>query len=155
AGDNALSIDITPDLAPGFSIIFSYFRNGAYVSEGLAIPINNSDRLLKVTVAADKTSYTSGSTAQLTVTVTDSAGKPVAATLFADGYDAIMSSYKLVDQASIGSTFFRPGLRATNGSSSLVGIGNYGGRCGGGGPGDQYAVTLAGKSALWTAGLPT
>ena len=155
AGDNTLSIDITPDLAPGFSIIFSYFRNGAYVSEGLAIPINNSDRLLKVTVAADKTSYTSGSTAQLTVTVTDSAGKPVAATLFADGYDAIMSSYKLVDQASIGSTFFRPGLRATNGSSSLVGIGNYGGRCGGGGPGDQYAVTLAGKSALWTAGLPT
>ena len=155
AGDNALSINITPDLAPGFSIIFSYFRNGAYVSEGLAIPINNSERLLKVTVAADKTSYKSGSTAQLTVTVTDSAGKPVAATLFADAYEAIMSSFKLVDQPSIGSTFFRPGLRATNGSSSLVGIGNYGGRCGGGGPGDQYAVTLAGKSALWTAGLPT
>jgi uncharacterized protein YfaS (alpha-2-macroglobulin family) len=155
AGDNALSINITPDLAPGFSIIFTYFRSGAYVSEGLPIPIDNSERLLKVTVAADKASYKVGSTAQLTVTVTDSAGKPVAATLFADAYDALMSSYKLVDKASIGSTFFTPGLRATNGSSSLVGIGNYGGRCGGGGGGDQYAVTLAGKSALWTAGLPT
>jgi uncharacterized protein YfaS (alpha-2-macroglobulin family) len=155
AGDNPMSINVTPDLAPGFSIIFSYFRNGAYVSEGLAIPINNSERLLKLTVAADKTSYTSGSTAQLTVTVTDSSGKPVAATLFAGAYDALMSSYKLVDQPSIGSTFFTPGLRATNGSSSLVGIGNYGGRCGGGGGGDQYAVTLAGKSALWTAGVPT
>ncbi|HEV2218050.1 MAG TPA: Ig-like domain-containing protein [Candidatus Dormibacteraeota bacterium] len=156
AGDNALSINITPDLAPGFSIVFSYFRNGAYLSEGLPIPIDNTDRLLKVTLAADKTSYASGSTAQLTVTVTDSAGKPVAATLFADAYDALMSSLELVDQASIGGTFFRPGLRATNGSSSLVGIGNYGGRCGGGGgSGNQYPVTLAGKSTLWNAGLPT
>src|SRR5260370_12850023 len=111
AGDNPLSFNVTPDLAPGFSIIFSYFRNGAYVSEGLPIPIDNSERLLKVTiakvtVAADKASYRPGSTALLTVTVTDSAGKPVAATLFADAYDAVMSSYKLVDKASIGSTFF-------------------------------------------------
>ena len=155
AGDNALSVDVTPDLAPGFTIMFSYFRNGIYVSEGLPVPIDNSSHLLKVSVAADKTSYTSGQTAQLTVTVTDGSGKPVAATLFADGYDAIMSSYKLVDTTSIGTTFFTPGLRATNGSSSLVGIGNYGGRCGGGGRGDQLAVTLAGKSALWTAGIPT
>ena len=108
-----------------------------------------------MTVAADKTSYTAGQTAQLTVTVTDSSGRPVAATLFADGYDAIMSSYKLVDKDSIAGTFFTPGLRATNGSSSLVGIGDWGGRCGGGGPGDQLAVTLAGKSALWSAGIPT
>jgi uncharacterized protein YfaS (alpha-2-macroglobulin family) len=155
AGDNALSLSITPDLAPGFTLVFSYFRNGSYLSEGLPIPIDNSDHLLKVTLAADKTSYTSGQTAQLTVTVTDSSGKPVAATLFADGYDAIMSSYKLIDKASIGGTFFSAGLRATNGSSSLVGIGNFGGRCGGGGPGDSLAVTLAGQSALWTAGIPT
>ena len=155
AGDNALKVSVTPDLAPGFSLLFSYFRGGVYVSEGLRIPINNSDRLLKVTVAADKTSYTAGQTAQLTITVTDSSGRPVAATLFADGYDAIMSSYKLVDKDSIAGTFFTPGLRATNGSSSLVGIGDWGGRCGGGGPGDQLAVTLAGKSALWSAGIPT
>ncbi|HET7466632.1 MAG TPA: Ig-like domain-containing protein [Candidatus Dormibacteraeota bacterium] len=155
AGDNALQVNITPDLAPGFTIVFSYFRNGVYESEGLAISINNSDRLLNVSVKADKTSYAAGQTAQLTVTVTDSSGKPVAATLFADGYDAIMSSYKLVDQASIGGAFFRPGLRATNGSSSLIGIGNFGGRCGGGGPGDLLAVTLAGKSDLWSAGIAT
>jgi hypothetical protein len=155
AGDNTLKVSITPDLAPGFSLLFSYFRSGVYVSEGLRIPINNSDRLLKVTVAADKTSYTAGQTAQLTVTVTDSSGKPVAATLFADGYDAIMSSFKLVDTSSVAGTFFAAGLRATNGSSSLVGIGDWGGRCGGGGPGDQLAVTLAGKSVLWSAGIPT
>jgi hypothetical protein len=155
SGDNTLSLSITPDLAPGFTLMFSYFRNGAYLSEGLPIPIDNSDHLLKVTLGADKTSYTSGQTAQLTVTVTDSSGKPVAATLFADGYDAIMSSYKLVDKTSIGGTFFTAGLRATDGSSSLLGIGNFGGRCGGGGPGDLLAVTLAGKSALWTAGIST
>ena len=154
-GDNALAVNITPDLAPGFTIIFSYFRNGAYLSEGLPIPINNSDRLLKVSVTADQTSYTSGQTAHLTVTVTDSSGKPVAATLLAHGFDAAMSSYKLIDTASIGGTFFTPGLRATNGSSSLVGIGNWGGRCGGGAGGDQLAVTLAGHSDLWSTGVAT
>jgi uncharacterized protein YfaS (alpha-2-macroglobulin family) len=155
-GDNPLAVNVTPDLAPGFTIMFSYFRNGAYLSEGLPVAINNSDRLLKVTVAADQTSYTAGQTAHLTVTVTDSSGKPVAASLLADGYDAIMSQYKLVDQGSIGGSFLRPGLRATNGSSSLLGIGNWGGRCGGGGgPGDQLAVTLAGHSELWSAGVAT
>lgn len=154
-GDNALAVNITPDLAPGFTIMFSYFRNGGYWNEGLPISINSSDHLLKVSVTADQTSYKAGQTAHLTVTVTDSSGKPVAASLLAAGYDAAMSSYKLVDNASIAGTFYRPSLRATNGSSSLVGIGNWGGRCGGGGPGDQLAVTLAGHSELWAAGLPT
>ena len=154
-GDNRLQLNITPDLAPGFTIMFSYFSNGVYRSEGLPIAINNSARFLKVIVTADQKSYSAGQTAHLIVTVTDNSGKPVGATLLADGYDAIMSSYKLVDKASIASTFFAPALRATNGSSSLVGIGNGGGRCGGGGRGDQLAATLAGKSVLWTSGVPT
>ncbi len=155
AGDNGLQLNITPDLAPGFTLMFSYFRDGAYLSEGLPIPINNADHLLKVTVAADQKSYTAGQTAHLTVTVTDSSGKPVNAALLADGYDALMTSYQLVDKPSIGGTFFKPGLRATNGSSSLVGIGSWGPRCGGGGYGDAQAVTLAGKSELWSAGVQT
>lgn len=155
AGDNPLQVSVTPDLAPGFTIMFSYFRNGSYLSEGLPIAVNNSNHMLKVTVAADQKTYTAGQTAHLTVTVTDSSGKRVAASLLADGYDAAMSAYKLVDQASIGGRFYTPALRATNGSSSLLGIGNWGGRCGGGGPGDQLAVTLAGRSELWSAGVPT
>ena len=97
-GDNPLTLTISPDLAPGFTLTFSYFRDGAYFTEGLPIRVNNSDRLLELTIVPDQASYTAGQTAHVTVTVTDGTGAPVAATLLVDGYDASMSAYKLVDQ---------------------------------------------------------
>ena len=30
AGDNALKVSVTPDLAPGFSLLFSYVRGGVF-----------------------------------------------------------------------------------------------------------------------------
>ncbi|HEY0830352.1 MAG TPA: hypothetical protein VGE99_04360, partial [Candidatus Dormibacteraeota bacterium] len=91
----------------------------------------------------------------VTITVTDSSGKPVAATLLVDGYDAGMSDYKLDDMSSIGMAFFTPAARGTNASSSLVGIGNFGGRCGGGFNQGQPAATNPGQLALWLTGVTT
>jgi len=154
-GDNPLELAISPDLAPGFTLAFSYFHNGLYFSEGLPISVNNSDRLLTLTVAPDKTSYTAGQTAHLTITVADGTSAPVAASLLVDGYDANMSAYKLVDQESIAGAFFSPAARGTNGSSSLVGIGSWGGGCGGDDGGPQPAATNAGHSVVWLSKVTT
>jgi hypothetical protein len=154
-GDNPLTITIAPDLAPGFTVTFSYFLDGSYFTEGMPISVTNSDRLLQVAVAADQTSYSAGQTAHLTITVTDSTGAPAAATLLVDGYEASMSAYKLVDQESIAGAFLSPEVRGTNGSSSLVGIGSWGGRCGGGEGGPQPAVTNPGHGVVWLTDVAT
>jgi Bacterial Ig-like domain/Alpha-2-macroglobulin bait region domain len=154
-GDNQLAVSITPDLAPGFTVVFSYFLNGVYSSNEFAVYVNNSGRLLKVAAAADQPTYAKGQTAHLTVAVTDNAGAPVAATLLADGYDARMSAYKLVDQVSIAGAFLTPSPLSTNGTSSLVGIGNFGGgRCGGG-PNVVLGSPYAGRTAVWLTDLST
>ena len=154
-GDSQLTLPISPDLAPGFTMTFSYFQNGAYLTEGLPVLVNNSSQLLNVAVTPDMPAYAAGQTAHLTITVTDSSGKPVAATLLVDGYDAAMSSYKLDDMFSIGQAFFTPAPRGTNASSSLVGIGNFGGRCGGGFNQGQPATTNPGLPAVWLTGVTT
>jgi uncharacterized protein YfaS (alpha-2-macroglobulin family) len=154
-GDNPLTVTISPDLAPGFTLTFSYFRNGSYFTEGLPISVNHSDRLLTLTLAPDRTSYTAGQTAHVTITVTDSTGAPVAAKLLVDGYDATMSAYKLVDKDSIAGAFLSRAARGTNGSSSLAGIGNWGGRCGAGGGGIQPPLTNPGNLVLWLTNVTT
>ncbi len=154
-GENQLTLPITPDLAPGFTVTLSYFREGTYFTEGVPIAVNNSDRLLTVAMAADQASYKAGQTAHVTITITDATGAPVAATLLADGYEASMSAYKLVDQGSLGGAFLTPAVRGTNGSSSLTGIGSWGGRCGGGEGGPVPAVTNPGHTTLWLTGLTT
>ena len=154
-GETPLTLTISPDLAPGFTLTFSYFRSGSYFTEGLPIIVNNSDRLLKLTVAPDRTGYTAGQTAHVTITVTDSTGAPASARLLVDGYDASMSAYKLVDKESLAGAFFTPAARGTNGSSSLVGIGNWGGGCGGYFGGLQPALTNAGHLVVWLTDVTT
>jgi uncharacterized protein YfaS (alpha-2-macroglobulin family) len=149
-GDTPLSLPITADLAPGFSLTFSYVDRGSYLSEATTVAVNNSSQLLNVTLTPDHTAYTAGQTAHVTIAVTDSAGKPVQGTMLVDAYDSAMSAYKLQDQNSLGQVFFTPAARGTNASSSLVGIGNYGGRCGGGFNQGQPAATNPGQLAAWT-----
>src|SRR6266508_240795 len=156
-GQNAISLSVTPDLAPGFNVVFTYFRNGVYNSEDLPIYLNNSSRLLNVTVTADQPTYAKGQIAHLTVAVTNSADAPVAATLLADGYEARMTSNLLVDQASIAAAFLTPNRLGTNASSSLVSIGTWGDGMCGGPPG---VVGLAsgmypGRSNVWLPALTT
>jgi len=154
-GDNTLAVDITPELAPGFAVVFSYFDAGSYSSESFPIHINNSNRLLKVVLTTDQPTYAKGQTAHVTVTVADSTGAPVAANLLADGYDARMSSYKLVDQSSIAGAFLTPTPVMTNGTSSLVGIGYMGGGCGGGGDNVVTDAPYSGHTARWAPDLTT
>jgi len=149
-GDTALNLPITPDLAPGFSLTFSYFDHGTYISEATPVAVSNAAQLLTVTLTPDNTSYTAGQTAHVTIAVTDSTGKAVQGTVLVDAYDSAMSAYKLQDQNSLGHVFFTPAPRGTNASSSLVGIGNYGGRCGGGFNTGQPAATNPGQLAAWT-----
>jgi uncharacterized protein YfaS (alpha-2-macroglobulin family) len=66
-----------------------------------------------------------------------------------------MSAFKLVDETSIAGAFYSPAVRGTNGSSSLVGIGSWGGRCGGGGSGPQAAVTNPGHTVVWLTDVTT
>lgn len=154
-GDNLLAVSITPDLAPGFTVVFSYFLNGEYSSNEFPVRVNNSSRLLKVAVAADQPTYAKGQTAHLTVAITDNAGAPVAATLLADGYDARMSAYKLVDQVSIAGAFLTPSPLSTTGTSSLVGIGNFAGGGCGGGQNIVLGSPYAGRTAVWLTDLTT
>jgi len=85
----------------------------------------------------------------VTIAVTDAGGAAVAASALADGFDARMSAFKLVDKDSIAGTFLTPDRLTTNGTSSLLGIGIWGGRCGGGfytpGPDPVYV----GQAAVW------
>jgi uncharacterized protein YfaS (alpha-2-macroglobulin family) len=154
-GDTLVAVGITPDLAPGFTVVFSYFLNGAYSSSDFAVYVNNSSRVLKVTVAADQPTYAKGQTAHLSVAITDSAGAPIAATLLADGYDARMSAYKLVDQVSIAGAFLTPSPLSTNGTSSLASIGNFGGGGCGGGENIVLGSPYAGHTAVWLTDLTT
>jgi Bacterial Ig-like domain/Alpha-2-macroglobulin bait region domain len=157
-GDNAVTLNVTPDLAPGFNVVFSSFRNGVYRSEDFPVVINNSSRLLKVTVTADQPTYAKGQIAHVSVAVADSAGAPVKASLLADGYEARMTSNLLVDHDSIAGAFLTPNRLGTNGSSSLLGIGAWGGgMCGGGGPSifEFASGDYPGRSNVWLTNLVT
>jgi Alpha-2-macroglobulin bait region domain/Bacterial Ig-like domain len=154
-GENRLRYKVTADLAPGFTLTLSYFRDGSYFSEGLPISVNNANRMLTLAVTSDRATYSPGQVAHLTVAVTDSSGAPIAATLLVDAYDANISAHRLVDQPSIAGTFFTPTARATNSSSSLVGIGNWGGRCGMSGNANESAPTNPGGLVVWLPHLVT
>ena len=152
-GDNTVTVAITPDLSPGFNVVFSYIRGGDYTSQGYPVHVNNASRVLKVTMTADQPTYTKGQTAHVTIAVSDASGAAVAASALADGYDARMSAFKLVDQASIPGAFLTPDRLTTNGSSSLLGIGMWGGMCGGGYFGGSADPTYPGHSVLWVPDL--
>lgn len=152
-GNNQLSLDVTPDLAPGFNLVFSYLEGGQYTSQTLPMRVRNSAHILKVTLTADQASYTKGQTAHVTLAVTDGGGAAVAASVLADGYDARTATYRFVDQDSIAGTFLTPDRWTTNGSSSLLGVGAWGGMCGGGEYGGPPDPMYAGQSVLWTPDL--
>jgi uncharacterized protein YfaS (alpha-2-macroglobulin family) len=152
-GDNSLSLQVTPDLAPGFNLVFSYAQGGDYTSQALPVHVNNSGHVLKVTLSPDQISYTKGQTAHVTLAVADASGAAMAASALADGYDARMSAFKLVDQGSIAGTFLTPDRWTTNGSSSLLGVGTWGGMCGGGYFGGAPDPIYAGQSVLWAPDL--
>jgi Bacterial Ig-like domain/Alpha-2-macroglobulin bait region domain len=157
-GDNAFTFNVSPDLAPGFDAVVSYIQNGEYSSEELPIFINNTNRLLKVTVTADQATYTKGQIAHVNIAVADNGDVPTAATLLADGYESRMTANLLQDRGSIAAAFLTPNRIGTNASSSLVGIGAIEGACGVdyGWPGSGWASGMyPGRSNVWLVGVST
>jgi len=158
-GSSTIGIDVTPDLAPGFNVVLSYIHNGQYNSEELPVAINNSNRMLKLTIEPDHATYTKGQVAHVSVSVADSSGAPVAATLLANGYENRISSNLLSDHASIAGTFLVPNRLGTNGSSSLANIGVRGdGICGMDGETGSDAMASGaypGRTNLWLTDVAT
>ncbi|HKW60795.1 MAG TPA: Ig-like domain-containing protein [Candidatus Dormibacteraeota bacterium] len=149
-GDSALTVSVTADLAPGFNVVISYFQGGEYTSQVFPLHVNNSARLLKVKLTPDQPGYTKGQTAHVTIAVADGSGAAVAGSALVNAYDARMSAFKLVDKGSIAGAFLTPDTITTNGSSSLLGIGTYGGRCGGGYFAGMPDPTFAGQAVVWS-----
>jgi Big-like domain-containing protein/alpha-2-macroglobulin family protein len=158
-GANAIPVNVTPELAPGFSVVLSYIHSDEYSSEDLPVAINNSNRLLKLTVTPNQETYTKGQVAHVSISVADSTGAPVAATLLANGYENRISSNLLVDHASIAGAFLVPNRLGTNASSSLANIGVRGdGICGIDGEVGTDAVvsgTYPGRTNLWLTDVTT
>ena len=152
-GDNTVHVDVTPDLAPAFNAVFSYFQGGDYTSQAYPVSVSTASRVLKVKLTTDVGSYTKGQTAHVTIAVTDAGGAAVPASALVDGYDAQMAALKLVDKDSIAGAFFTPNRLTTNASSSLTAIGTYGGRCGGGYFGGTPDPTFAGQAVVWSPDL--
>jgi uncharacterized protein YfaS (alpha-2-macroglobulin family) len=149
-GDNPITVPVTPDLAPGFDVVISYFHAGEYTTQAFPIHVKNSGRLLTVKLTPDRTSYAKGDTAHVTVSVTDATGAPVVANALGDAYDLRMSAFKTVDKDSIAGAFLTAGPLLTNGSSSLLGIGIWGGMCGGGYYVPAPDAIYAGQAVVWS-----
>jgi uncharacterized protein YfaS (alpha-2-macroglobulin family) len=158
-GDNTLEFTIGKDLSPSITVVFSFFADGKYHSEGLVLNVPAMHMLLDVQIKTDKAAYKVGETAFINVLTRDAYNNPVSANLSLGIVDKAIYALRKNATPPIHSTFyyFRP--RRTNASSSLTAVGTYeggggrGGRGGGGGastPGGPAVDTL-----YWNPNLVT
>lgn len=155
-GQNSYEITIDDMLAPGFSIAFSYFRDGHYFSEGTAFNVAVGAKKGSLELKPSTTDVKANTAFDLQITTKDASGAAVPANVVLSIADENM--YRLADptKRDVFAAFYQPRIRTTNASSSLTGIGSGGGgRCGGHGGGWYEVVTLIGSSALWRPSLAT
>jgi hypothetical protein len=154
-GTNSYTIDVTPELAPSFNLVFSYFLNGTYHTEGTPFTVTNPAQQLNVAVSADKLSYNAGQTANLTIKTTNSDGNPAPANLIigveSDSEFDLNSSF-VPDMYSY---YYASREYSTNSSSTLTGIGTGGGRCGGGGYSPPTLSNNSGTTLYWNPNVTT
>lgn len=134
-GQNALQFPVSDQLSPSITVVFSFFIDGEYFTEGLALNVPAMHKLLNIQLSSNKKMYTPNETAELTIKTTDAQGTPVAAQMSLGVIDKAIYALRKSATPPIHSSFyyFRP--RSTNASSSLTGIGFQGGKGGGGGGG--------------------
>jgi uncharacterized protein YfaS (alpha-2-macroglobulin family) len=134
-GMNTVEFAINEELSPSITVVFSFFADGQYRTEGLSLNTPAMHKLLNITLQSDKKQYTPQETALMTVTTTDANGVPVAASMSLGVVDKAIYALRESATPPIHSSFyyFRP--RRTNASSSLTPLGDWGGRGGGGGGG--------------------
>jgi alpha-2-macroglobulin len=155
-GNNTVSVNVTDELSPSITAVFTYFQNGSYYSEGLSLNVPAMHKLLKIDLTPDKQKYTPQETAYLKILTRDLNNNPVPAQLSLGVVDKAIYGLRKNATSPIHSSFyyFRP--RRTNASSSLTWIGFYeDGRGGGGGGGGG---SLAGKTVdtlYWNPNVTT
>lgn len=138
AGDNTITIPIDDTLSPSITVVFSFFAENTYRSEGLSLNVPAMHKLLNVNLSSDKSVYNPNEQALVTISTTDETTQtPVIANVSLALVDRAIYALRKSATPPIHSTlyYFRP--RRTNASSSLTAIGTYdwGGRGGGGGGG--------------------
>ncbi|MDO8657972.1 MAG: MG2 domain-containing protein [Candidatus Levybacteria bacterium] len=134
-GNNSLQFHVNGDLSPSITVVFSFFTDGSYHTEGLSLNVPAMHKLLQISLSLNKNIYSPTETAELLITTRDANGEPVAAQMSVGVVDKAIYALRKSATLPIHSSFyyFRP--RRTNASSSLTGMGDWGGRGGGGGGG--------------------
>jgi len=154
-GANSFPIDVTAQMAPSFNLVFSYFVNGRYHTEGTKFVVTNPASQLSLNVTPDKSSYTAGQTASVTIKSTNG-GQPVSANAIvvvqSDSEFNLNSSF----QPDMLAYFYSAREYSTNSSSSLTGIGaGGGGKCGGGGFDLPGLLNNSGTTLYWNPSVTT
>ncbi|MDP2671760.1 MAG: Ig-like domain-containing protein [bacterium] len=152
-GKSIFPLEINEELSPSFSLVFTFFKDGKYYSEGLSLNVPAMHKLVKVEIKTDKDQYKPSEKAKLTITTKDNSGNPIAAKISLSLVDKSIYILRKSALPAIHSSFYYFRGRSTNASSSLIKIGDYGGGGGGGGGGitaDKLVDTL-----YWNPNLET
>ncbi len=154
-GDNTYTVQVTSDLAPSFSLVFSYFHDGSPYTEGVTYDVPPVSQQATLSLTSDASSYAANSTANITLAAKDSDGNPLATDVVLGVVDADV--YNLNNEATpdMFNFLFGPREITTNSSSSLTGIGSGGGKCGGGGSDQPDLLNPLGTTLLWKPLLST
>lgn len=143
-GDTTISIPVTPALSPSATVVFSFFADGTYRSEGLSLNVPAMHKLLDVSVESSKAQYDPNETAYITVTTRNQYGNLVATQLSLAVVDRAIFALRKSATPPLHSSLYYFRNRDTNASSSLTWVGTYndGGRGGGGGGGEGIGSKL-------------
>lgn len=153
-GKNSFPLQVSADLAPSFSLIFSYFQGGTYYTEGVTFNVTPSDKQAAVQLTAPAM-VQAGHTSAVSVKVSGKSGQPLSSSVIFGAVSA--NVYDLNNQVTPNIFDYLYSTRdiTTNASSSLTGIGSGGGKCGGGGFDQPALLNPLGTTALWQPALTT
>ena len=130
-GNNAYTLNVTSELAPGFTMVFSYFKDGSYLNDGLVIGVRDAAKNVTVSLTADKQQYAAGDTANIAIATNTVTNSAVGSRLIIKVVDDSIYSINNSIGTDMYSLFYGEREISTNGSSSRTGIGSGGGKCGG------------------------
>lgn len=154
-GKNYFNLEISSDFMPSFTLVFSYFSDGSYHTDGVMFDVNTSNKRGSIQISPTVQSITAGSNTSIQLSTKDSKGNPLPTNLVVGVVDAGM--YRLYDQVvpDIYSILYAAREITTNSSSSLTGMGSGGGKCGGGGNDQPNFATPVGDILYWQSALKT
>lgn len=137
-GKNTINIPVDTRLSPSITVVFTFFMEGKYYTEGLSLNVPAMHKVLTMNIVPNKTRYVPGETAEIRITTNDYSGNPVPADVSLGIVDKAIYALRKNATPPVHSTLYAYRRRQTNASSSLsrVGIYDWGGRGGGGGGGE-------------------